>query len=78
MAIQVDYHEYPEDAGSMLDAHRINKRHISHETCGETVKYLEGFLTGSPSDAPGAFTLEGVTVTFQGWDAAANLLRWYY
>lgn len=70
----VDYHTYPLDAASLLEEYKITKNDISEEARFDTARYLTEFLTSEKSDAHGEFELNGIRVSFQGWDAAANFL----
>ena len=71
----INYDECPEGAESMLSKYRIARHDVTEDRRAELVVYFETMLTHCRSDAPGRFTVNGVTVTFTGHDAAANFLR---
>lgn len=73
----INYDESPEDAEGMLAKHGISRHNVTEDRRTELVFYFETMLTHCPSDAPGRFTENGVTVTFTGHDAAGNLLNHY-
>lgn len=73
----VSYDDSPLDAGSLLAKYGISKHDITEDRRAELIFYFETMLTHCPSDTPGRFTENDVTVTFTGHDAAGNLLNQY-
>lgn len=73
----VSYDDSPLDAGSLLAKYGISKHDVTEDRREELVFYFETILTYGPSDTPGRFTENNVTVTFTGHDSAGDLLHHY-